>query len=48
MRLVQRGNYAYLFNYPGYSQTVPSAIQGQYVLGGANLAAYDVAIVKLV
>lgn len=48
MRLVQRGNYAYLFNYAGYSQTVPSEIQGQYVLGGANLAAYDVAIVKLV
>jgi beta-galactosidase len=47
VRVVQRGQYAYLFNYAGYSQTVPSELQGQYVLGTANLAVYDVAIVKL-
>ena len=47
MRIVYRGNLAYLFNYAGHAQTFPAKNIGTYLLGQAHMAPYDVAIIKL-
>jgi len=47
MRIVYRGNLAYIFNYAGYAQTFPTINIGSYLLGQATMAPYDVAIIEL-
>ena len=47
MRIVNRGNLAYVFNYAGYTQTLPTNNMGSYLLGQKKMAPYDVAIIKL-
>ena len=47
MRIVHRGNLAYIFNYAGHAQTFPAKNIGSYLLGQATMAPYDVAIIKL-
>lgn len=47
MRMVHRGNSAYIFNYAGYEQTFPNPELGTFVMGSEKLAPYDVAILKL-
>ena len=47
MRIVYRGNLAYIFNYAGHAQTFPANSIGSYLLGQATMAPYDVAIIKL-
>ncbi|WOT05025.1 beta-galactosidase [Shewanella youngdeokensis] len=47
VRLVQRGQYAFVFNYAGKANSIPATLSGEFVLGSATLAPYDVAIIKL-
>jgi beta-galactosidase len=47
MRMVHRGNVAYVFNYAGHAQTFPTPDIGEFAVGQATLNAYDVAIIKL-
>ncbi len=47
MRIVYRGDLAYIFNYAGVPQTFPSENIGRYLLGQAVMDPYDVAIIKL-
>lgn len=47
MRIVQRGDVAYVFNYAGYPQNFPEPNLGKFVLGQEKLMAYDVAIIQL-
>ncbi|MFT5813003.1 MAG: beta-galactosidase [Psychroserpens sp.] len=47
MRIVHRGDLAYIFNYAGTAQTFPAKNIGSYLLGQADMAPYDVAIIKL-
>jgi beta-galactosidase len=47
MRIVYRGNLAYVFNYAGKAQTFPAKNIGSYLLGQSSMAPYDVAIIKL-
>jgi beta-galactosidase len=47
MRIVHRGDIAYIFNYAGYAQTFPAEKIGSYLLGQATMSPYDVAIIKL-
>lgn len=47
MRLVYRGDSAYVFNYAGYEQKFPEPKLGTFVMGEETLAPYDVAIIKL-
>lgn len=46
MRIVQRGDIAYVFNYAGHKQTFPAENFGTYLLGQASLAPFDLAIIK--
>lgn len=45
LRMVQRGNLTFVFNYAGYEQTFPADL-GTYIMGSSTLAPYDVAIIK--
>ncbi|MBA6291112.1 beta-galactosidase [Colwellia sp. MB3u-70] len=47
MRIVYRGDLAYIFNYAGIAQTFPAKNMGTYLLGQASMSPYDVAIIKL-
>ena len=47
MRIVYRGDLAYIFNYAGTPQSFPSKNMGEYLLGQVDMAPYDVAIIKL-
>jgi beta-galactosidase len=47
MRIVYRGNIAYIFNYAGHTQQFPTADIGTYLLGQSFMAPYDIAIIKL-
>ncbi|MEM5553359.1 beta-galactosidase [Pseudocolwellia sp. AS88] len=47
MRMVHRGDMTYVFNYAGHAQTFPIENVGSFLLGQANMAPYDVAIIKL-
>jgi beta-galactosidase len=47
MRIVYRGELAYIFNYAGVPQTFPSENIGKYLLGQTVMDPYDVAIIKL-
>jgi beta-galactosidase len=47
MRIVHRGELAYIFNYAGVPQSFPAKNIGKYLLGQADMAPYDVAIIKV-
>ncbi|WP_083698131.1 beta-galactosidase [Shewanella sp. UCD-KL21] len=46
VRIVHRGQYAFVFNYGAKAKQLPKVIQGEFVLGSADLAPYDVAVIK--
>lgn len=47
MRIVHRGDIAYVFNYASYPQEFPDQNMGTFILGQAQLNAFDVAVIKI-
>ena len=47
MRVVQRGDLLFVFNYAHQSHTFPAPAKGKFILGNSTLAAHDVAIFQV-